>query len=284
MEAAVQLALSHALGMLDGMQRISQEDREQLTGISTRALDSAPPDCGGAKSLQVITSRYLSLETESDGELQAQLHAMFDLLKQSTETTPPAQITAAQRLQGQLALSTSIADALKQDSSETDDLGLLIGGKQADLSPVAWCRATRFYRDALNKTPQPARDWVMLAELENQKRLVSALVTMLKNFSSMPQISRQPAVAPTVFDYAEMVRQRVRPQIVWNGKVVHGETVIEVRCTSSGNLESVRIVHSSGDITWDSAAVMAVRQADPMPLDENGEAPRSFKITLRPSI
>jgi TonB family protein len=76
----------------------------------------------------------------------------------------------------------------------------------------------------------------------------------------------------------------VRPLIVWNGKVVHGETVVEVRCTSSGNLESVRIVRSSGDMTWDRAAVMAVKQADPMSLDENGVAPRSFKITLRPSI
>ncbi|WP_423917897.1 hypothetical protein [Caballeronia sp.] len=120
--------------MLDGMQRISQEDREQLMGMSTRALDSAPPDCGGAKNLQVIMSRYLSLETESDEELRTQLQAMFNLLKQSTGNTPPPQITAAQRLRGQLALSTSIADALKQNSSETDDLGLLVSGEQADLA------------------------------------------------------------------------------------------------------------------------------------------------------
>ncbi|MDR6491493.1 energy transducer TonB [Paraburkholderia sp. 22099] len=277
------LALSHASDMLDGMQRISREDREQLIGITTRALDRAPPDCGGVGSLQAIMSRYLSLETESDEEFQAQLHATFDLLKQSTQNTPPPQITAAQRLQGQLAVSTSIANALKQDPSEADDLGLLMSGKQADLSPAAWCRATRFYRDAFNKTPQPARDWVMLAALEDQKRLASILVPMLKNFSSMPRASQQP-IAPTVFDYAEAVRHRVRPCIVWNGKPVHGETVLEVRCTSSGNLESVRIVHSSGDMNWDRAAVMAVRQADPMPLDENGEAPRSFKITLRPGI
>jgi TonB family protein len=282
--AASTWALSHALGLLDGMQRISQEDREQLNGLSRRALDRAPPDCDGAKNLQVITSRYLSLETESDEELQVQLQAMFNLLKQATVNTPPPQITAAQRLQGQLALSTSIADALKQNPSEADDLGLLMSGKQTDLSPEAWCRATRFYRDALDKTPQPARDWAILAELENQKRLALALVTMLKNSSSMPPNSRQQAVAAPVFDYAEMVRQRVRAHIVWNGNDVHGETVVEVHCTSSGSLESVRIVRSSGDIAWDRAALMAVKQADPMPRDENGEAPRSFKITLRPSV
>jgi hypothetical protein len=145
-------------------------------------------------------------------------------------------------LQGQLALSASIADALKQDSSETDDLGLLMSGKQADLSPVAWCRATRFYRDALNKTPQPARDWVMLAQLENQRRSASVLITALKNMASMAQAARQTVPAPKVFDYAEMVRQRVRPNIVWSGKADRQETVVEVNCAPSGILESLRIV------------------------------------------
>jgi TonB family protein len=275
-------ALSRTLGFLDGMQRISREDREQLTRISTRALDSAPPDCGGARNLQVITSRYLSFEAESDEELQAQLNAAFNLLKQSTLSTPPPQITTVQRLQGQDALSRSIENGLKLDSSEAGDVGLLTSPKQAELSTVAWCRAIRFYRDAFNNTPQPERDWIMLAELEDQRHLVSAFVTLLKNIDSMSKPSQPPAVAPAVFEYAEAVRQRVRPHIVWTGKPVHGETVVEVHCTSSGNLESVKIIHSSGDTKWDSAAVMAVKQADPMPLDENGEAPRSFDITLRP--
>jgi hypothetical protein len=78
-------------------------------------------------------------------------------------------------LQGQLALSASIADALKHNPSEADDLGLLMSGQQADLTPEAWCRATRFYRDALDRAPQPARDWAILAELDNQKRLSLAL-------------------------------------------------------------------------------------------------------------
>ncbi|WP_322786948.1 energy transducer TonB [Paraburkholderia sprentiae] len=43
---------------------------------------------------------------------------------------------------------------------------------------------------------------------------------------------------------------------------VHGETTVEVRCSSSGNLESVRIVRSSSDANWDKAAVAAVRQGE----------------------
>ncbi|SDI29470.1 TonB family protein [Paraburkholderia phenazinium] len=275
-------AVSRALGMLDGMARISREDRERLMDMTTRALDNAPLDCGGIKNLQLISKRYLSLGTQSDEEFRAQLQAMFDLVKQSTQSTPPPQITAGQRLQGQLALSASISDALKRDPGETEDLGVLMIGRQADLSPAAWCKATRIYRRAFDETPQPARDWVMLAELENQRRAASMLMNALKNLASMPHAPRQPVAAPKVLNYAEMVGRRIRPNIVWNGKVNSLETVVEVHCATSGNLESVKIARSSGDQAWDQAALEAVRRSDPMPLDENGQAPPSFMITLRP--
>jgi TolA protein len=124
----------------------------------------------------------------------------------------------------------------------------------------------------------------MLAELENQRRSVSVLATALKNLASMAQTARQPGAAPQVFDYPEMVRQRVRPHIVWSGKAGRQETVLEVHCAASGNLESVKIVRSSGDRAWDKAALEAIRRSDPMPLEESGQAPRSFTITLKPGI
>lgn len=159
-----------------------------------------------------------------------------------------------------------------------------MNGKQADLSPEAWCKAVRFYQNALGSTPQPARDWIVLTEIENQKRLVSMLTTLTKKLGASPNASLQSPAAPKVFDYAEVVRQRIRPLIVWDGTVVHGETVVEVHCTSSGNLESAKIVRASSDARWDSAALSAVRRADPMPLDETGQARKSFLITLRPGL
>ncbi|EEA02518.1 TonB family protein [Burkholderia sp. H160] len=275
-------ALERALSVLDGMARISQQDREQLLGLTTRALNNAPPDCGGLKNLQMITSRYLSMDKESDADLQAQLQAMFNLIKQSTQTTPLPQVTPGQRLRGQLALSASISDALNRDPTEAEDLGLLTSGRQAELSPEAWCKAMRVYRQAFDKTPQPAREWITLAELDSSRRSAALLINAVKNFAAAA--ARQPTSAPKVFDYAELVRQRVQPNIVWNGKADHRETVVEVHCTSSGSLESVKIVRSSGDRTWDKAAVEAVKRSDPMPRDENGETPRSFTITLRPGV
>ncbi|MGF6813584.1 hypothetical protein OKW33_000390 [Paraburkholderia atlantica] len=82
----------------------------------------------------------------------------------------------------------------------------------------------RVYRQAFEKTPQHAREWIMLAELDSSRRSAALLITALKNFAS--GTPRQPASAPKVFDYAELVRQRVRPNIVWNGKTGHRETVV----------------------------------------------------------
>ncbi|WP_233850946.1 TonB family protein [Paraburkholderia sp. HD33-4] len=274
--------LERALGVLDGMARISQQDRDQLMGLTTLALNDAPPDCGGLKNLQLITSHYLSMDKESDAELRAQLQAMFNLVKQSTQTTPLPQVTPGQRLRGQLALSQSIADALNRDPAEADDLGLLTSGRQGELSPEAWCNAMRVYRQAFDKTPRQAREWITLAELDTSRRSAALLISALKKLASAAP--RQPASAPKVFDYAELVRQRVQPNIVWSGKTGPRETVVEVHCTSSGSLESVKIVRSSGDPVWDKAAIEAVQRSDPMPRDENGETPRSFTITLRPGV
>ncbi len=80
------------------------------------------------------------------------------------------------------------------------------------------------------------------------------------------------------------MRQRVRPNILWTGKAAGQQTVIEVHCASSGTLETARIIQPSGDPTWDQAALKAVLRSDPMPLDENGEARRSFTITLTPGV
>jgi TonB family protein len=241
-------AMTRLQAVLDGMARISPEDRAQLASLTTRALDKAPPDCGGLRNLPAITSRYLSLADESDDELRRQLQATFDLIKQSTQTDSPPQVTPGQRLQGQLAVSASLARALQREPAETEDIGRLLTGKQAELSSEAWCKAVRFYRQAVDATPQPSRDWVMLGELDTQRRAMTMIATMLKNASALK--ATPPSVpAPPVVDYAERVRRRVRPNILWTGKAAGQKTLIEVHCASSGMLETARIIEPSGDPT-----------------------------------
>ncbi|WP_233864252.1 cell envelope integrity protein TolA [Paraburkholderia adhaesiva] len=83
--------------------------------------------------------------------------------------------------------------------------------------------------------------------------------------------------------YAEKVQRLVRPKIIWAGATEGLETVVTVRCAATGTLLSASVSRSSGNQQWDAAALRAVQQSDPMPLDKDGKAPSNFTITLRPA-
>jgi colicin import membrane protein len=83
--------------------------------------------------------------------------------------------------------------------------------------------------------------------------------------------------------YAEKVQRLVRPKIIWAGATEGLETVVSVRCSPTGTLLSATVTRPSGNAQWDAAALRAVQQSDPMPLDTNGKAPSNFTITLRPA-
>ncbi|RQH09953.1 cell envelope integrity protein TolA [Paraburkholderia dinghuensis] len=82
--------------------------------------------------------------------------------------------------------------------------------------------------------------------------------------------------------YAEKVQRLVRQHIIWPGSTEGLETVVAVRCAATGTLLNATITRSSGNPQWDAAALRAVQQSDPMPLDKDGKAPSSFTIILRP--
>ncbi|MBB4516562.1 cell envelope integrity protein TolA [Paraburkholderia fungorum] len=84
-------------------------------------------------------------------------------------------------------------------------------------------------------------------------------------------------------DYADRVRQRVRPNIIAPGAIEGNPvTVIAVRLRPGGVLLGATIQRSSGNAQWDDIALRAVQKSDPMPLDVNGQTPASFLITLQP--
>ncbi|TKC91116.1 cell envelope integrity protein TolA [Trinickia terrae] len=83
--------------------------------------------------------------------------------------------------------------------------------------------------------------------------------------------------------YADKVKRRVRPNIVWAGDTDGLETVIAVRCSPTGTLLSATVQRPSSNPQWDAAALRAVQRSDPMPLDTDGRAPASFTITMRPA-
>lgn len=83
--------------------------------------------------------------------------------------------------------------------------------------------------------------------------------------------------------YADRVRQRVKPNIIFTGEVSgNPEAVVAVRMAPDGSLLSARLAKSSGNSDWDNAVLRAVSRSDPLPRDQNGVAPASITITFRP--
>lgn len=271
-------ALTRVTQLLDGIARLPRDDRMRLADLGLTALDHAPADCGGLKNVATITSRYLPVAKMSDDDFKAYLQVIFDLLKQSAQTTPVQPLTPEERLQGQLAVSSSMATALKNDPSAISDVAALIAHRP-DQSAQSWCRAVRVSQRALQATPQPYRDWAMLASNEDTKQAFTRVITLASLAASRAAAS-PPATAN--LSYAEKVQRRIRPNIVWSGPIDHREAVVAVHCLSNGILLSVVLVRTSGDPDWDAAALRAVRNSGPMPVDFNGKAPTDFQIALRP--
>ncbi|MBP0619403.1 cell envelope integrity protein TolA [Cupriavidus consociatus] len=83
--------------------------------------------------------------------------------------------------------------------------------------------------------------------------------------------------------YAERVRQRVKPNIIFNEDVAgNPAAVVAVHMAPDGSVLSTRLAKSSGNPGWDNAVLRAVARSDPLPRDENGVAPSNINITFWP--
>ncbi|KVE62889.1 cell envelope integrity protein TolA [Burkholderia vietnamiensis] len=81
--------------------------------------------------------------------------------------------------------------------------------------------------------------------------------------------------------YADKVRRRVKPNIVWGGERGGLTTVVKIRCTPSGDLLSVSVARPSGNSGWDQAVVSAIQASVPLPPDTDGRTPSSITITFK---
>lgn len=81
--------------------------------------------------------------------------------------------------------------------------------------------------------------------------------------------------------YADKVRRRVKPNIVWAGERDSLVTVVAIRCTPSGDVLSTSIRRSSGNSGWDQAVISAIQASVPLPPDTNGRTPSEITITFK---
>ena len=85
--------------------------------------------------------------------------------------------------------------------------------------------------------------------------------------------------------YADKVRRKVKPFIVFNPEAVVGNpaVVIEIELAPDGAILSRSIASTSGDANWDRAVLLALDRAQSLPKDDNGLIPmRQMKLTFKP--
>lgn len=84
--------------------------------------------------------------------------------------------------------------------------------------------------------------------------------------------------------YADKVRARVRPNIIFNTDALSGNpaAVVAVELAPDGALLSKKIVRSSGYADWDAAVLLALERSAPLPRGADGTVPPRFTITFKP--
>lgn len=249
--------------------RLTPDERSTLVELALKALDNAPPDCGGSKSSALVITRYMPFGTMSDAEIDAYFNVMFEMFKRSAQQIPLAQVTEAQRAQGSAQVMKSLQAILKNDADGTQAVAAAVVDPTG-VSATDWCRNARIFNRALLATPQPYRDWsIVAADVDAKNR--DAALTQAAPDSGLSQ------------DYPAQVRRRIRPNIVWSGPSLDLATVIAIRSDADGALTSVTIRRSSGNAAWDMAALQAVRRSAPMPPDASGHVPTEILVTLTPA-
>ncbi len=81
--------------------------------------------------------------------------------------------------------------------------------------------------------------------------------------------------------YADKVRRRVKPNIVWAGERDSLGTVVAIRGRPSGEVLTRSIRRSSGNSGWDQAVISAIQASVPLPPDTNGRTPSEITITFK---
>lgn len=84
--------------------------------------------------------------------------------------------------------------------------------------------------------------------------------------------------------YAASIQAAIRPNITFDANTVSGNPAVEIQVglTPDGAIVSISTIKSSGIDSWDTAATRALKKTDRLPKDDNGRAPSTLVITLRP--
>jgi TonB family protein len=252
----------------DGELRLSPDDRSKFAQLTLNELDRAPEDCGGTQSELRVLGHAQSLGDMSTPDLETHLDILFDILKQTGLEAPPAHITEDQRTQGDVAVLRTLQGMLNGDPNAARAVAHNAANVKS-IPPEVACKDARMYLRAILATPQPYRDWLLLAGETSAKA---------KRAIAHGNARIEASTAPID---TSAVLQLVARNVIWPSTAPDVETTVTVHCAADGNLLSETISRSSGNAAWDDAVVKAVQAANPLPVQSNGAAEIVFNIVLR---
>jgi TonB family protein len=116
---------------------------------------------------------------------------------------------------------------------------------------------------------------------------------ILLTFRLGPTSSTQPeldsvdatSVAGTSPGYANKIRQKIKPLIVFNASATEGNpaVVVLVDVGPDGKILKRTVTSPSTDPQWDRAVLLAIDRAESLPLDDDGKMPfRQGRLTFKP--
>lgn len=84
--------------------------------------------------------------------------------------------------------------------------------------------------------------------------------------------------------YADKVRKKILPLIVFNPSLVAGNPLVEVgvELAPDGTIISRKVLKPSSDAAWDRAVLRALDEAQTLPKDDDGKVPKQIRLTFKP--
>lgn len=137
-----------------------------------------------------------------------------------------------------------------------------------------------------DKKAQEAKEQAQRAEERHQEE-VKRLKGLADAAGTPTDTGKAVKAAGPSADYLGRLRARVKPNITFpdsqlQSVVGNPEAVVEVTCSPSGQIMSVKLKTKSGNDAWDQAVLNAVEKTGSLPRDENSNMPSKISFSFRP--
>lgn len=150
---------------------------------------------------------------------------------------------------------------------------------QIDASPYGMIEKA----SVVKPSPYPEWDKAVLLAIQRSESLVSDQQGRfpLQQF----QMAFQPKIGAQSLGYADRVRKKLLPLIIYNAEAAEGNPafVVLLDLAPDGMILKKTIITPSTDPKWDQAVITALDRAESLPRDENGRIPmRQIRLTFKP--